>query len=103
MKVENLLNETVKEINLLLEQEGMNPLPDLFKHMVLAIFSKGNKDEQSFRQAIDAAFTFLLRNGYINKNLSLTAKGIEKNKRHAAEPKRKSSVFDSYLNAIKKK
>lgn len=96
------LQPFIDDINLLLEQEGMNPLPDIFKHMVLAIYNKGDKNEQGFRRAIDAAFSSLLKSGYINKNLTLTPKGVEKNKRHASEPKTKSAVVDSYLDALKK-
>lgn len=98
IKLQSFINDT----NLILEQAGMAPLPDIFKHMVLAIFQKGEKTEQGFRQAIDAAFSFLLKNGLINKNLTLTPKGVEKNKRHTSEPKNKSAVVDSYLDALKK-
>ena len=102
------LNIFVKDINLLLEQEGMNPLPDLFKHMVLAIFRKGPRTERWFRDSLEIAFSSLLKNGFISpnsnlNNMALTPTGVERNRRHMAEPKAKSDLFDSAFGVISQK
>jgi len=100
------LQEVIGDINSLLEQEGMNPLPDLFKHMVLAIFRRGQKSEQNFIRAMEAAFSFLVRHGHISPqsnidNMQLTASGNELNRRHAAEPANKSDTFDAALGVVR--
>lgn len=105
MKFSFLLEESIKEINSLLEQEGLNTLPDLFKHMVVAIFRKGDRTEANFRRALDAAFKFLLRNGHITpdstvQNMTLTATGNNLNQRHMAEPKTKSDTFDAAMDVV---
>lgn len=102
------LNIFVKDINLLLEQEGMNPLPDLFKHMVLAIFRKGPRTEAWFRSSLEIAFSSLLKNGFITPNsnltnMTLTSTGNEQNRRHMAEPRAKSDLFDSAFQVIAQK
>jgi hypothetical protein len=96
----------IQKINLVLEQEGMNPLPDLYKHMVLAIFRKGVKNEQNFLRAMEAAFSFLLTYGHITpqsniNNMQLTSTGASLNSRHVAEPKSKSDLFDQSLAVVK--
>lgn len=105
MKVSVLLLEVREEINLLLEQEGMNPLPDLFKHMVLAIFRKGARTEAWFRSSVEIAFSSLLRNGYITptsklNNMTLTSSGAERNRYHSSEPRAKSDLFDSTYQVV---
>lgn len=100
------LQEVIGDINSLLEQEGMNPLPDLFKHMVLAIFRKGARTEDNFKRALEAAFSFLLMYGHITpqsniNNMQLTASGAKLNRRHAAEPADKSSLFDAGLQVVR--
>ena len=102
------LKQFINEINLVLEQEGMNPLPDLYKHMVLAIFRKGPRTEKRFLDSLNAAFLFLLKRGHIApkstiNNMSLTATGQRLNARHASEPQDKSRTFDSAMNVIKQK
>lgn len=100
------LQEVIGDINSLLEVEGMNPLPDLYKHMVLAIFRKGPRTEQNFIRAMEAAFSFLLRHGHITPqsnidNMQLTSTGNNLNTRHVAEPPAKSQTFDSALAVVK--
>lgn len=108
MKFSSLLEESIGEINSLLEQEGLNTLPDLFKHMVVAIFRKGDRTEANFRRALDAAFKFLLRNGHITpdstvQNMNLTGTGRALNARHQAEPKAKSDTFDASMDVLSQK
>lgn len=103
--IEKKLIAIEEEINVVLEQEGAGPLPDIFKHMVLAIFKKGrNKNEEWFRQSIMIAFDSLLDNGYIEgtniKNMRLTPDGYRRNLQHAREPKDKSQKFDAALDVI---
>jgi hypothetical protein len=103
MKLSIAINETIDEINMLLEQEGMNTLPDLFKHMVLAIFRKGPRSMGWFQQSVHIAFEFLLKYGHITRNsnlnrMALTRKGKSYNKRHEMEPPAKSQQFDNLLN-----
>lgn len=100
------LQEVIGDINSLLEVEGMNPLPDLYKHMVLAIFRKGVKTEQNFLRAMEAAFSFLVKHGHISpqsniNNMQLTSTGNSLNSRHTAEPAQKSQTFDSALAVVK--
>ena len=100
------LQEVIGDINSLLEQEGMNPLPDLFKHMVLAIFRKGPRTEENFKRALDAAFSFLIQYGHITPqsnldNMQLTSTGATLNRRHAAEPAEKSGLFDAGLQVVR--
>jgi hypothetical protein len=101
MKWNNLLEETVSEINVLLEQEGMLPLPDLFKHMTLAIFRKGPRNIGWFQQSAQTAFEFLVQHDFLSPNsnlnsMRLTSKGQQADSRHRAEPIQKSAQFDSY-------
>lgn len=96
-----LLEETVREINVLLEQQGMVRLPDLYKHMVLAIFRKGPRNIGWFQVSAQIAFEFLIKHGHISPDsgagrMPLTAKGRKYNKRHRAEPPKKSEQFDRY-------
>lgn len=100
------LQEVIRDINSLLEQEGMNPLPDLYKHMVLAIFRKGPKNEKNFLRAMEAAFSFLLMRGHITpqsniNNMQLTSTGNQLNAAHASEPPAKSQTFDSALAVVR--
>lgn len=99
--LETLLRETESEINLTLEQEGLNPLPDLFKHMTLAIFRKGPRNIGWFQQSASIAFDFLIKYGHISPNssvdnMTLTSSGQQQDRRHRAEPPAKSKQFDSY-------
>lgn len=100
------LDEHVKNINALLEQQGMNPLPDLYKHMVLAIFRKGPKTSSNFIRSMDAAFTFLLKHGHITpqsniNNIQLTSTGKVLNAPHTKEPPDKSELFDTAFEVTK--
>lgn len=100
------LQEVIGDINSLLEREGMNPLPDLYKHMVLAIFRKGPRTEKNFLRAMEAAFSFLLKHGHISpqsniNNMPLTSTGNQLNARHVAEPPEKSQTFDSALAVVR--
>lgn len=100
------LDPFIEKINLLLEQEGMTPLPPLYKHMVLAIFRKGSKTERNFVRAMEAAFSFLLKYGHISpqsniNNMPLTSTGNQLNARHVAEPPEKSQTFDSALAVVR--
>lgn len=100
------LQEVIGDINSLLEVEGMDPLPDLFKHMALAIFRKGPKTEQNFLRAMKAAFSFLVKHGHISpksniNNMPLTSTGANLERRHDAEPEQKSQTFDSALAVVK--
>ena len=100
------LQPFVERINLVLEQEGMNPLPDLYKHMVLAIFRKGPRTVDNFLNSMEAAFEFLVRYGHITpnsniNNMQLTPSGQALNSKHAAEPVDKSGTFDSGLAVVR--
>lgn len=102
----SVLESCIEKINLLLEQEGANPLPDLYKHMVLAIFREGPKTEQNFLRAMEAAFSFLLRRGHITpdsniQKMTLTSSGASLDRPHEAEPASKSNLFDAGLEAVK--
>lgn len=101
MKLSILLEHSIREINLLLEEEGVEALPDLFKHMVLAIFRKGPRNIGWFQASVQIAFESLLENDFITPDSSpdqirLTAKGQSRNAQHAREPVAKSNQFDSY-------
>jgi len=101
MKVSILLEHSVREINLLLEEEGVEVLPDLFKHMVLAIFRKGPRNIGWFQASVQIAFESLLENDFISPNstpssMTLTSKGQSRNAQHAREPASKSDQFDRY-------
>ena len=106
--IEKKISIIEKDINLVLEQEGVKPLPDIFKHMVLAIFNKGkNKTVDWFKQSIMIAFDSLIDNGFIDgtniKNMRLTPAGYERNLSHARERKTKSNKFDAAFDIIKSK
>ena len=100
------LQPFVEEINLLLEQEGMSPLPDLFKHMALAIFRKGPRTVDNFINSMEAAFAFLVRHGHITprsniNKMDTTSSGAKINSRHSREPAAKSSNFDAMLGVVR--
>lgn len=103
MKFSLLIEEITKEINLLLEQEDSVDLPDIYKHMVLAIYRKGPQTRGWFESSVMIAFECLLDNGYIYRNsrpdrMRLTSKGFVKNGRHRMEPMEKNYKFDSLWN-----
>ncbi len=102
----SLFEACVQKINLLLEQEGLSPLPDLFKHMALAIFRQGPKTEKNFIRAMEATFSFLLSKGHITpdstlQNVKLTSSGAALNRDHVDEPASKSGLFDAGLEVVK--
>jgi hypothetical protein len=103
MKINLLIEAITQDINLLLEQEDSPNLPDIFKHMVLAIFRKGPRTQGWFETSVMIAFETLLDNGYIYSNsrpdrMRLTSKGFVKNGRHRMEPMAKNNQFDSLWN-----
>lgn len=98
-----ILEEISRDLNKLLQEQEAGQLPDLFKHMVLAIFRKGPRNIGWFQSSIMIAFESLLNNGFITgnsnlNNMTLTAKGQAQNRQHAAEPKAKSNQFDRYFS-----
>ena len=99
----NLTEEIYKDINLFLVEQRVSPLPDLFKHMVLAIFRKGPRTIGWFQSSVMIAFESLLQNGFITgdsnlQSIRLTSKGQQQNRMHASEPKAKSDQFDRYFD-----
>ena len=104
MKIsKNLLEKIIGEETRLLVEEVSRTFPDLFTHMVLAIYKKKGGGEQGFLYAIEAALSFLIQNDYITsdsdlQNISLTSKGQAQNARHAREPMQKGDSFYSLLN-----
>jgi hypothetical protein len=100
------LQPFVEKINVLLEQEGLNPLPDLFKHMVLAIFRKGPRTVENFIYSMEMAFAALVRYGHLTpssniNNMQLTSTGIQQNRSHVGEPRTKSANFDAMLGVVR--
>ena len=103
MKIGELIEAISKDINVLLEQENSPNLPDIFKHMVLAIFRKGPRTQGWFQSSVMIAFETLLDNGYIYRNsrpdrMRLTSKGFVKNGRHRMEPMTQNNQFDVLWN-----
>ena len=102
------LQPFVERINLVLEQEGMSPLPDLFKHMALAIFRKGPRTVDKFLDSMEAAFAFLVRYGHITpnsniNNMTLTSTGANLEKNHDNEDVSKSKTFDGGLAVVRQR
>jgi len=98
-----LLEKIIFDIDNLLQEQEVRELPDLFKHMVLAIFRKGPRTIGWFQSSIMIAFESLLNNGFITRNsnlnnITLTARGQAQNRQHTAEPKAKSDQFDRYFS-----
>lgn len=92
-----------KDINSFLLEQKASVLPDLFKHMVLAIFRKGPRNIGWFQSSVMIAFESLLDNGFITRDsnlqsIRLTPKGQQQNRMHASEPKAKSDQFDRYFS-----
>lgn len=102
-KYKILLEQVAEDINKILLEQEVPQLPDLFKHMVLAIFRKGPRTMGWFQSSIMIAFESLLDNGFITRNsnlqnIRLTAKGRTQNKTHQSEPRPKSDQFDRYFS-----
>lgn len=107
MKIsKNLLEKIILEETRLLVEEVARTFPDLFTHMVLAIYQRYQNDrsgEDGLIQAIKIALSSLKKDGYITpdsnlQNISLTPAGEKKNARHAREPMQKGDSFYSLAN-----
>ena len=102
-KSQAILEKIIWRETQLLVEEVSRTFPDLFTHMVLAIYKKKGGGEQGFLYAIEAALSFLIQNDYITPdsdllNVSLTSKGQAQNVRHAREPMQKGDSFYSLLD-----
>ena len=107
MKIhKNLLEKIIWEETRLLVEEVSRTFPDLFTHMVLAIYQRYQEErsgEEGIIQAIKIALASLKKDGYITpdsnlQNISLTPDGQKKNARHAREPMQKGDSTYSLID-----
>lgn len=99
----SLLEKIIWEETVLLVEEVSADLPDLFTHMALAIYRKGNEGPEELLYAIEAALSFLIEKGFITPGsdlagIELTALGTSQNVSHAAESPSKTDYFYTLLN-----
>ena len=107
MKIKRtILEKIIWEETRLLVEEVSRTFPDLFTHMVLAIYQRYQEErsgEDGLIQAINIALASLKKDGYITadsnlQNISLTPAGQKKNAPHAREPMQKGDSTYSLID-----
>jgi hypothetical protein len=85
---------------------ALQHVPDLLKHMTLAIMENTGRTDAGFLKAFQIARDKLVRDGYLTSasskgpstdKIRLTPKGDRQNRKHAREGKGKSKLFDLYF------
>lgn len=85
---------------------ALEHVPDLLKHMTVAIMANTGRTDAGFLKAFQIARDKLVRDGYLTgasakgpstDKIRLTPKGLRQNQKHTREGKAKSHLFDQYF------